>query len=145
MDEKDSCVNMTTEHYAEHVRELQRRAEEALAATDYEGLVVHSGTPLRYFADDNDAPFQVNNTGSSVAEGGTDTLRRRGGCGVFLCQQGRGGRISRKSLGGGPLYVDPENPDWQFELGQSHFWLGYSCWEERDLGAAIEQFDELRF
>jgi Xaa-Pro dipeptidase len=50
---------MATEHYVEHVQELQRRVEEVLEATDYEGLVLHSGTPLRYFADDNDAPFHA--------------------------------------------------------------------------------------
>jgi Xaa-Pro dipeptidase len=55
----EEIPTMATEHYAEHVQELQCRVEEALAVTDYEGLVVHSGTPLRYFADDNDAPFHA--------------------------------------------------------------------------------------
>lgn len=48
---------MTAESYRDHVQELQRRTEEVLSATDFEGLVIHSGTPFRYFADDEDAPF----------------------------------------------------------------------------------------
>ena len=48
---------MTAESYRDHVQELQRRTEEALSVTGFEGLVIHSGTPFRYFADDEDAPF----------------------------------------------------------------------------------------
>lgn len=39
---------------------------------------------------------------------------------------------------------DPQNADWQFQLGQSHFWLGYLRWEERDLAAATQQFEDYR-
>ena len=36
---------------------------------------------------------------------------------------------------------DPDNADWQFELGQSHFWVGFLRWQERDLEAALGQFE----
>ena len=39
---------------------------------------------------------------------------------------------------------DQNNTVWQFELGQSHFWLGFLHWKERDLDAAIEQFEAYR-
>jgi Xaa-Pro dipeptidase len=48
---------MTANSYAEHVRERQRRAETALAASLYDAMVIQSGTPFTYFADDMDAPF----------------------------------------------------------------------------------------
>ncbi|HJU83511.1 MAG TPA: Xaa-Pro dipeptidase [Holophagaceae bacterium] len=40
-----------------HIQERQRSLEEALARTGFECLVVSSGVPYTYFADDNDAPF----------------------------------------------------------------------------------------
>lgn len=43
--------------YHDHVATRQRAAEAALAATGFDGLVIHSGTPFTYFADDMDAPF----------------------------------------------------------------------------------------
>ena len=48
------------ELYAEHVAERQRLAGEALAATGFDALVLSSGTPFRYFADDMDAPHHPN-------------------------------------------------------------------------------------
>lgn len=39
---------------------------------------------------------------------------------------------------------DPSNAEWQFELGQSHFWLGFLRWNERDLDAALGQFESYR-
>ncbi len=50
---------MLKDAYADHVRALQERVETALDATGFDGLVIHSGTPLRYFADDWDAPFRA--------------------------------------------------------------------------------------
>jgi Xaa-Pro dipeptidase len=44
------------ELYKEHLAERQRLAEQALEATGFEALVLSSGTPFRYFADDMDAP-----------------------------------------------------------------------------------------
>ena len=44
--------------FAEHVKRLQSEAEKALAATGHDSLVVSSGAPFRYFADDQDAPFR---------------------------------------------------------------------------------------
>lgn len=43
--------------FAAHVTERQRTTEAALAETGFEALVIHSGVPFTYFADDNDAPF----------------------------------------------------------------------------------------
>ena len=50
---------MLSDSYPEHVQELQRRTADALEATGFEGLAIHSGTPFRYFADDNHAPFRA--------------------------------------------------------------------------------------
>jgi Xaa-Pro dipeptidase len=41
-----------------HVDRLQRETEKALAATGHESLVVSSGAPFTYFADDQDAAFR---------------------------------------------------------------------------------------
>ena len=49
----------SAELYADHVRDLRASVEAALAATGFDALVVHSGTPFRYFADDQDAPFRT--------------------------------------------------------------------------------------
>jgi len=46
--------------YPDHVRERQRRAEAALAASGFEALVLHAGTIFTYFADDQHAPFHAN-------------------------------------------------------------------------------------
>jgi Xaa-Pro dipeptidase len=43
--------------YREHVQTLQSGAERALAATGFDVLVLSSGRAMRYFADDQDAPF----------------------------------------------------------------------------------------
>ncbi len=39
---------------------------------------------------------------------------------------------------------EPENVDWQFELGQSHFWLGYLHHKNRDFDAALSQLETYR-
>jgi Xaa-Pro dipeptidase len=44
--------------FSEHVQRLQAEAEKALDATGHESLVISSGTPFTYFADDQDAPFR---------------------------------------------------------------------------------------
>ena len=55
----DMTADMTVEkHYAAHIRERQQRAEAALAAEGFDALLVSSGEPFRYFADDVDAPFR---------------------------------------------------------------------------------------
>ena len=46
--------------YAEHVAQRRRQVEQALSETGFEALLLHAGTPLRYFADDQDAPFHSN-------------------------------------------------------------------------------------
>ncbi|MFN7989189.1 MAG: Xaa-Pro dipeptidase [Thermoanaerobaculia bacterium] len=43
--------------YRAHVAERQRTTERALAETGFDRLLLHSGVPFTYFADDNDAPF----------------------------------------------------------------------------------------
>lgn len=44
--------------FSRHVARLQSETEKALAATGYDSLVVSSGAPFTYFADDQDAPFR---------------------------------------------------------------------------------------
>ncbi|MEM7586834.1 MAG: protein kinase [Acidobacteriota bacterium] len=39
---------------------------------------------------------------------------------------------------------DPHNVDWQFDLGQSHYWVGYARWRESDLDAALGHFEAYR-
>jgi Xaa-Pro dipeptidase len=50
---------MLKDLYADHVHALQERTEAVLETMGFDGLVIHSGTPLRYFADDWDAPFRA--------------------------------------------------------------------------------------
>jgi Xaa-Pro dipeptidase len=42
-----------------HVTRLQAETEKALAATGHDSLVIGSGAPFTYFADDQDAPFRA--------------------------------------------------------------------------------------
>ncbi|HQR44837.1 MAG TPA: Xaa-Pro dipeptidase [Thermoanaerobaculia bacterium] len=44
--------------YPDHVAERLSTAARALSETGFSRLVVHSGVPFTYFADDNDAPFR---------------------------------------------------------------------------------------
>jgi len=44
--------------YSEHVRTRQAKAEAALAASGFESLILQSGAPFTYYADDMDAPFR---------------------------------------------------------------------------------------
>jgi Xaa-Pro dipeptidase len=44
--------------YPAHLQERQRKAEEALHREKFDVLVIYSGTPFRYHADDQDAPFR---------------------------------------------------------------------------------------
>ena len=46
--------------YAEHVDEVQRRWEKALAAERFEAALVHSGTPIISFLDDYEYAFRPN-------------------------------------------------------------------------------------
>ncbi len=46
--------------YPSHVAARQAQAEAVLEATGYDALVLHSGQPMRYFADDTDAPHHPN-------------------------------------------------------------------------------------
>ncbi len=45
--------------YAAHLKERQEKTEAALGASGFDALVIHSGTPLRYHADDQEAPFRA--------------------------------------------------------------------------------------
>jgi Xaa-Pro dipeptidase len=45
--------------YRDHVRTRQAKAEAALAATGLEAMVLQSGVPFTYHADDQDAPFHT--------------------------------------------------------------------------------------
>jgi Xaa-Pro dipeptidase len=46
------------ELFARHVSRLQEKTEKALAEAGFDSLVVSSGTPFTFFADDRDAPFE---------------------------------------------------------------------------------------
>ena len=50
------------ELHAQHLTERQRWAEDSLAACGFDAVVLHAGTPLRYYADDQDAPHHSNPT-----------------------------------------------------------------------------------
>lgn len=45
--------------YPEHVRARQAKAEAALAAAGFDAMVLQSGAPFTYHADDQDAPFHT--------------------------------------------------------------------------------------
>ncbi|MFN0007271.1 MAG: Xaa-Pro dipeptidase [Planctomycetota bacterium] len=45
--------------YSQHVRERQAKAEAALAAAGFDAMVLQSGAPFTYHADDQDAPFHT--------------------------------------------------------------------------------------
>jgi len=49
---------MNAELHAAHVAERQRKAEAALAAAGFDALVISSGKPFTYFADDQDPPHR---------------------------------------------------------------------------------------
>ncbi len=49
----------TAQLFLDHVRVRQAKAEAALAATGFDGMVIQSGKPFTYFADDMDAPFRT--------------------------------------------------------------------------------------
>jgi len=51
-------VDLHVKLFPAHVKERQTRAEAALAATGYDALVIQSGVPFTYYADDQDAPFK---------------------------------------------------------------------------------------
>ncbi len=46
------------ELFAQHIQVRRQRLEQALDETGFEGLVISSGTPMRYYADDMDASFR---------------------------------------------------------------------------------------
>jgi Xaa-Pro dipeptidase len=48
------------ELYAAHLRTLMRRADEALAASGFDALIIHSGAPPLQFLDDQTYPYKVN-------------------------------------------------------------------------------------
>lgn len=45
--------------YLQHIATRQRTTEAALAAANFDGLVIQSGAPFTYYADDQDAPFRT--------------------------------------------------------------------------------------
>ncbi|QDF65499.1 Xaa-Pro dipeptidase [Shewanella sp. SNU WT4] len=51
---------MNSEHYQNHIKALNHRAQDILAKEGLQGLVIHSGQPRRQFLDDMDYPFKVN-------------------------------------------------------------------------------------
>ncbi len=51
-------VDLHVKLYPAHVKERQTKAEAVLAATGFDALVIQSGVPFTYYADDQDAPFK---------------------------------------------------------------------------------------
>jgi Xaa-Pro dipeptidase len=51
-------VDLHVKLYPAHVTERQKKAEAALAATNFDALVIQSGVPFTYYSDDQDAPFR---------------------------------------------------------------------------------------
>jgi Xaa-Pro dipeptidase len=54
----DEFFDTIAKLYPAHIRERQKKAEAALAASGFDALVIHAGTPFTYFADDFDATFR---------------------------------------------------------------------------------------
>jgi len=50
---------MIAQLFHQHILERQKKAAEALSKTGFDALVLSSGAPFTYFADDNDAPFHA--------------------------------------------------------------------------------------
>ena len=48
-----------TQLFRDHLAKRQSDAEESLARTGFSALVISSGEPHTYFADDQDAPFHA--------------------------------------------------------------------------------------
>jgi Xaa-Pro dipeptidase len=48
------------EHYSDHINTLKQRADSILSILGLDGMVIHSGEPLRIFLDDQDYPFKIN-------------------------------------------------------------------------------------
>ncbi len=46
------------DHYTDHLARLASTTARALEETGFDRMLVHSGVPFTYFADDNDAPFR---------------------------------------------------------------------------------------
>ena len=46
--------------YRPHLQTLMRRTEHSLAASGFDALVIHAGSPPTQFLDDQDYPFKVN-------------------------------------------------------------------------------------
>lgn len=46
--------------YSEHIKTLQERTQQVLQRSELDGILIHSGEPLRVFLDDCDYPFKTN-------------------------------------------------------------------------------------
>ena len=46
--------------YKPHLQTLMRRTEQSLAASGFDALVIHAGSPPTQFLDDQDYPYKVN-------------------------------------------------------------------------------------
>ena len=56
---KGSASDVPASLYPDHVRTRQAKAEAALAASGFESMILQSGAPFTYYADDMDAPFRT--------------------------------------------------------------------------------------
>ncbi len=109
--------------FSSHVKRLQAETEKALTATGHDSLVVSSGAPFTYFADDQDAPFRpVPHFAHWCPLGGPHHL--------LHVVPGRSPRLLRHA---------PE--DYWYEQGgvTDPFWLGAFEFEERGSADAVWQ------
>ena len=52
-------MNVLSSLFQDHLRERLAYLEQALAGNGFDTLVISSGAPFTYFADDQDAPFNT--------------------------------------------------------------------------------------
>jgi Xaa-Pro dipeptidase len=57
---EDVSATSLDELFRPHLQNLMRRTERSLAASGYDALVIHAGSPPVQFLDDQDYPFKVN-------------------------------------------------------------------------------------
>ena len=100
--------------YSRHVERLLSEAEKALAETGFDSLVIGSGTPFTYFADDQDAPFHP-----------TPHF-------AHWCPLGGPHHLLQVALGRRPRLLRCAPEDYWYEQGgvTDPFWLGAFQFEE---------------
>jgi Xaa-Pro dipeptidase len=100
--------------FSRHVERLQAETEKALADAGFDSLVVSSGAPFTYFADDRDAPFEP-----------TPHF-------AHWCPLGGAHHLLHVAPGKKPRLIRHAPEDYWYEQGgvTDHFWLGAFRFEE---------------